>query len=168
MPKTRGLPDSFSLDVAEAALADEPVQLGDYLDEESTEPAPLPRPKPAPTLQVLTPTAEDRPEPRAPVPKLTSPPLHVPRKQVNMKPDTLRMTDDILNYVRTYSVQKDAKASELFDALVSAAHEALEHLDLGGIPPRGRWGTPTARAFPTALKNAIKAAVAEHYRRQQQ
>jgi hypothetical protein len=81
-----------------------------------------------------------------------------------MTPETLRMVDEILDYVRTYSVQKDTKASELFHALVLAIYEARDYLDLSRIQPRGRWGTPTAAAFPIAIKNAIQAAVADwHY-----
>jgi len=82
-----------------------------------------------------------------------------------MTPETLRMVDEILDYVRTYSVQKDTKASELFHALVLALYEARDYLDLSRVQPRGRWGTPTAAAFPIGVKNAIQAAIADrHYR----
>jgi hypothetical protein len=80
-----------------------------------------------------------------------------------MTPETLRMVDEILNYVQTYSVQKDTKASELFHALVLALYEARDYLDLSRIQPRGRWGTPTAGAFPIAIKNSIQAAIAARY-----
>jgi len=88
----------------------------------------------------------------------------VPRKQVNMAPETLRMVEELLDYIRTYSVQKDPKASELFHGLVLALYEAREYLDLSNIQPRGRWGTPTAASFPIAIKNAIQAAIAEWHR----
>jgi len=174
--KNRGLPPSFQLDVARTAV-DHPVQLGDYLDEESTpvQPAPL-----APAASVreiqrggrgdatLSPISglavQTRVRPRPPLPKLTRLPTTVPRKQVNMTPETLRMVDEILNYVRTYSIQKDTKASELFHALVLALYESRDYLDLSRVQPRGRWGTPTAAAFPIAIKNAIQAAIADwHY-----
>jgi hypothetical protein len=177
--KTRGLPPSFQLDVARAAV-DPPVQLGDYLDEEEASPAvkrvaPL---APAATFtepprrghtDPSTPPAsaavhQARLRPRFPVPKPTRLATTVPRKQVNMTPETLRMVDDVLDYVRTYSVQKDTKASELFHALVLALYEARDYLDLSRVQPRGRWGTPTAAAFPIAIKNAIQAAIADwHY-----
>jgi hypothetical protein len=90
---------------------------------------------------------------------------HPPRKQVNMNPETLRMVDELLEYIQTYSGQKDTKASEIFHALIAALYEARELLDFSNVPPRGRWGSPTARAFPVALKNAFGAAIAAWQRR---
>jgi hypothetical protein len=177
--KTRGLPPSFQLDVARAAV-DGPVQLGDYLDEEEasiaaktatppvsiTKVVDLPRTKsleePIPPL-VSPPLQQNRTRAQLPVPKANRLSTSVPRKQVNMTPETLRMVDEILNYVQTYSVQKDTKASELFHALVLALYEARDYLDLSRIQPRGRWGTPTAAAFPIAIKNSIQAAIAARY-----
>jgi len=43
------------------------------------------------------------------------------------------MVDEILDYVRTYSVQKGTKASELFHALVLALYEARNYLDLSRV-----------------------------------
>lgn len=177
--KTRGLPPSFQLDVARAAV-DGPVQLGDYLDDEeearfatktATPPVPitkiidLPRSK---SLEERTPPVipapqQNRTHARLPVPKANRLPTSVPRKQVNMTPETLRMVDEIISYVQTYSIQKDTKTSELFHALVLALYEARDYLDLSRIQPRGRWGTPTAAAFPIAIKNSIQAAIAERY-----
>lgn len=88
-----------------------------------------------------------------------------PRKQLNMSPDTLRMVEELLDLIKRYSGQKDAKASEMFHALVTALYESRELISLQNIPARGRWGTPTARAFPIALKNAFQAAMAELHRR---
>jgi hypothetical protein len=87
----------------------------------------------------------------------------VPKKQANITPETLRMVGEILDYLQTYSVQKDTKASELFHALVLSLYER-DYLDLSRVQPRGRWGTPTAAAFPIAIKNSIQAAIAaRHY-----
>ncbi|TMA51827.1 MAG: hypothetical protein E6J80_13005 [Deltaproteobacteria bacterium] len=177
--KTRGLPPSFQLDVARAAV-ERPVQLGDYLDEEEAAPVAKPVAPPDPTAapaelprgrhtepaapSTSAPVHQARVRPRFPVPKPTRLATTVPRKQVNMTPETLHMVDEILDYVRTYGVQKDTKASELFHALVLALYEARDYLDLSRVQPRGRWGTPTAAAFPTAIKNAIQAAIADwHY-----
>jgi hypothetical protein len=90
------------------------------------------------------------------------------RKQVNMSPETLQMVDELLDYVRTYSAQTDTRASELFHALVLSLYEAREQLDLSKVPPRGRWGTPTASAFPVALKNAIQMAIIQDYYQKQE
>ena len=46
------------------------------------------------------------------------------------------------------------------DALPSSTRN-LEELDLSNVPARGRWGTPTAQAFPISLKSAFKAAIAK-------
>lgn len=88
-----------------------------------------------------------------------------PRRQINMSPETQRMVDELLDYVQAYSVQRDAKGSEVFHGLVLALYEAMEHIDLSNVPARGRWGTPTAQAFPISLKSAFQAAIAEHYNR---
>lgn len=180
---SRGLPPSFSLDVP-SGLKTSPVQLEDYIDETSRRPA---VPAPASTsLAELRPVRDNvvhiqtPPDlPREATPK-ASPmssqeyaPQHmewranraVPRKQLNMNPETLRMVDDLLETIKRYSGQKDAKASEMFHALVATLYEARELLDLQNIPPRGRWGSPTARAFPVALKNAFQAAIAQWHRR---
>jgi hypothetical protein len=170
--KAKGLPSSFQLDVARGAV-DHPVQLGDYLDEEDATPPRRPAPAStavelsqairtdvaAPPISVSAPQVRMRT--RVPVLKPTRLATTVPRKQVNMTPETLRMVDEILDYVRTYSVQKETKASELFHALVLALYEARDYLDLSRVQPRGRWGTPTASAFPIAIKNAIQAAIAD-------
>lgn len=183
----RGLPSTFNLDIPEP-VREAPVQLGDYLDEVDTpvvRPAPRPvsrppvenrahesrpvehrpaAPKPenealAPALHRLS-EADPAPPKQVPVPKgKRKTPKPPPRKQINATPETLRMIEDLIDHVKTYSVQKDAKASEVFHALVLALYEAREHLDLSDIPPRGRWGTPTAQAFPVALKSAFQDAI---------
>lgn len=148
--KERGLPSTFDLRVPEP-----PVQLGDYLDEEMP---PEPPPKPPDPYAV---PGFQRPYPhepvRAPLPPMRPP--AVPRKQVNMSPETLRMIDEMLAQVRTYSMEKDVRTSELFHALVLCVYEARAALDLSGVPPRGRWGSPTAAALPVALKNAFQEAI---------
>jgi hypothetical protein len=180
--KMRGLPESFDLDVPQSAI-NGPVQLGDYLDEVDT-PPPIRNPRegaPRERNAVEMPVRE-RMEGRGEAISATSLPSHVRksppkprrvtttvlRKQVNMSPETLQMVDDLLNYVRTYSPQPDTRASELFHALVLSLYEAREHLDFSKVPPRGRWGTPTASAFPVALKNAIQTAIVRDYYEKQQ
>jgi hypothetical protein len=97
----------------------------------------------------VEPISESRPELRKP-----------PRKQLNMNPETLRMVDELLVQIQTYTRQKDTKASEMFHALVSALYEARDSLDFSDVRPRGKWGSPTARAFPVSLKNAFRSAIA--------
>jgi len=82
-----------------------------------------------------------------------------PRREISMKPETLRMSDELLNVIQSGSGQRDTKPNELFHALVLLVHEALDELDPHTIPKRGRWGTPTARAYPLELKNAFLRAL---------
>ena len=87
-----------------------------------------------------------------------------PRREISMTPETLRMSDELLEVIRRGSGQRDTKANELFHALVLLVHEAMDELDPHAIPKRGRWGTPTARAYPLELKNAFLSAVQRKYR----
>jgi hypothetical protein len=176
--KKRRLPESFGLDVPESAVS-RPVELGDYLDEDEIPPAPPRRPResaPQARNVVEMPVKERREgrgeatrkeAPASPVRKVPPKPRRltatVLRKQVNMNPETLHMVDELLEFVRTYSPQKDVKASELFHTLVLSLYEARAELVVSEIPPRGRWGTPTAQAFPVGLKNAFQKAIVEDY-----
>ena len=80
-----------------------------------------------------------------------------------MTPETLRMSDELLEVIRSGSGQRDTKANELFHALVLLVHEVRDEIDPHAIPKRGRWGTPTARAYPLELKNAFLRALLEKY-----
>jgi hypothetical protein len=82
-----------------------------------------------------------------------------PRREISMTPEALRMSDELLDLVRSATGQRDAKANELFHAAILLLYEARGELALHRVPRRGRWGTPTARAFPVALKNAFLEAV---------
>jgi hypothetical protein len=147
----RGLPPEFDLKLP----VDQPVQLGDYLDEEDaltragkarSQPEPTPAPQPAP--------------PRTYFSRQQLRPGAVPRKQLNATPETIRMLDDLLVQVRQQSMEKDIRTSELFHAMVLCVYEARAYLDLSGVEPRGRWGSPTAASLPVALKNAFTDAIA--------
>jgi hypothetical protein len=179
--RKRGLPESFSLDVPESA-AGRPVELGDYLDEEAP-PQPAKRTREEPGRNVVEMPFKERGEERREALLRSNPPpsqvrkappkprrltTTVLRKQVNMNPETLQMVDELLEYVRTYSPQRDVRASELFHALVLSIYESRAELDVSEIPPRGRWGTPTAQAFPVGLKNAFRKAIVEDYYQKQQ
>ena len=80
-----------------------------------------------------------------------------------MSPETLRMTDALLEIIRSGSGQRDTYSNELIHALVLLAYEAKDGLDPHSIPKRGRWGTPTARAYPLELKNAFLKALLEKH-----
>jgi hypothetical protein len=187
MAKARGLPDNYKLNISQAAIGQKPVELGDYLDEDDERKPARPAaesPPPAAEIPAQQPPPAAVPEPPRPalhvVPQVSATPRpqpvaqamparmrgSVPRKQVNMTPETLAMLDQLLDFVQTYSVQKDLKGSELFHALVLALFEARQNIDLSRVQPRGRWGTPTAAALPIALKNAFQKAVRDFYETQ--
>ena len=109
---------------------------------------------PAPVAQVQPRSAVN--EDRLPRPK-------APRREMSMTPETLRMSDELLDVIRSGSGQRDTKANELFHALVLLVHEAVDELDAHAIPKRGRWGSPTARAYPVELKNAFLKALLRKY-----
>jgi hypothetical protein len=175
MPKKDrpGLPPGFDLNLPKS----KPVELGDYLDEADEQRRRGPDegggpvehsesgerraaflsssgPVPAPV-----PVAPVYPQQRGYLSRQQLRPGAVPRKQMNLSPDTLRMLDDMLHQIRQQSVEKDVRMSELFHAMVLCVHEARAYMDLSGVPPRGRWGSPTAAALPVALKNAFMDAI---------
>lgn len=96
-----------------------------------------------------------------------APKIHVQKRpermQFNLRPETQKMFAEIVEFVQRYSLQDDAKASEILDALVSILHQSRDELAFNDVPRRGKWGTPTARAFPTALGNAFARAIAASY-----
>jgi hypothetical protein len=135
--------------------------------------APPPTPKP----QIAEPVSPPAPLPRneavldlAEARKRSAPkpaPFRRPeRMQFNMRPETTKMFSEVVEFVQRYSLQNDAKASEIFDAVISILHEAKEEMAFNDVPRRGKWGTPTARAFPTSLGNAFARAIASRYSKQ--
>lgn len=112
------------------------------------------------------------PEPvREPAPEVEDysklPKGKAPRREISMTPETLRMSDELLEMIRSATGQRDAKANELFHAAILLLYEVRGELDLHQVPKRGKWGTPTARAFPVALKSAFLEAVIERARKDQ-
>ena len=82
-----------------------------------------------------------------------------PRKQINMRPETLDKAQELLFLVQQFGPQFDTKASEVFEALVDLLHESRRHLDFSDVPLRGKWGEPSARAYPQHLKAAFAEAI---------
>ena len=181
--QARGLPATFGLDAPLGAR--KPVQLGDYLDDDDRTPAPRPEPTPEPTPEPVAQAAPPEPEPAVETPKPSPKPAKKrggsptpstslpasarskfvrsgpPRKQINMRPETLDRARELLWLVQEYGPQPDAKASEMFEALVDLLYDARGRLDLSDVPLRGKWGEASAREFPQHLKNAFAAAIVE-------
>jgi len=190
--KKRGLPADFEISVPEQAVRRTAVKLDDYLEREiGSERAPLSTPAKSSTgspggARHFRANADTEPAvsgvmragalqsrmsmPHQPptFPQRFRPrpaPIKAPRVQLNMTPEVQRMVQELVGHFCTFGLQKDTSASEVFEGLVSALHESRDQLDLSDIPPRGQWGTPTARAFRTNLKNAVIDAIARHRQR---
>jgi hypothetical protein len=188
--KERGLPTDFGLSVPDASMKRTPVRLDDYLEREITGEGRAAPPKlvAKPLEAVAQPRDEVEAQPtvsnpaqlRPLQPPMTvphkappfphrfrprPPPIKAPRVQLNMTPEVQRMLQELVGLFCAFGLQKDTSASEVFEGLVSALHEARDQLDLSNVPPRGQWGSPTARAFRTSLKNAVIDAVARHSQR---
>jgi hypothetical protein len=162
--ESRGLPPDFDLKLP----TDKPVDLGDYLDEEAAQSSggtqtymdpPVTGVYQPPPLPATLPTSTPGFPQRAYLSRQQLRPGAVPRKQLNATPETMRMLDELLMQIRQQSMEKDVRTSELFHAMVLCVYEARAYLDLSAIPPRGRWGSPTAASLPVALKNAFMDAI---------
>jgi len=103
----------------------------------------------------LNPNANLPVKPQASAPK-------PPRRQFNMTPQSMQMVDDLVNRIQRYSNENYPSGSELIRALVAAAYEARELLDLSRVPARGHWGSQTAKIFEDSLKSSIQRAIAQH------
>ena len=86
-----------------------------------------------------------------------------PRKQINLKPHVIAMAEELLDQIRAETGQKDAASSEMFEGMTLMLQEARSHLELTSVPPRGAWGSKTAKAFPVSLKKQFIRAVGKLY-----
>jgi hypothetical protein len=69
------------------------------------------------------------------------------------------MLEEVVEHVRTYSPENDARVSEVFQGIIGLLHGAMDELELSELPRRGAWGSVTARNFPGALSEAFEAAI---------
>lgn len=160
----RGLPSDFALDLPDEG----PVVIGDFLDE----PPPLMptkrREPDAPSARAFRPeivqqqaqdiqTGQERETIQPRVAKRIQP--RVIRYQLNLTPRAKQMLEEVVEYVRTYSPENDARTSEVFQGVIGLLHGAMNELDLSALPRRGAWGSVTARNFPGALSEAFEQAV---------
>jgi len=153
----RGLPADYSLDLPD----DKPVHIGDFLDEE---PVPVQRKAPrreAPTSEKIAFREQAfRPEvirdggggEKIPTPRPQ-------RYQLNLTPKSKAQLDELVQYIRTYSPQTDARTSEVLQAITTLLHNAMHELELAELPRRGAWGSVTAENFPAALGDALELAI---------
>jgi hypothetical protein len=172
----RGLPADFSLDLPD----EKPVMIGDFLDEEP--PPPLPRKAPKAPVQRASESAPAerpfRPEivrereetageraPSRPVVRSAHQP-NVIRYQLNLTPKSKTIFEELVEHIRTYSPQSDARTSEVFQGVMTLLHNAMNELELAELPRRGAWGSVTAKNFPGALSEAFERASVQGARKQ--
>ena len=171
-PARRGLPSSFSLDLPEEG----PVLIGDFLDEpppvmpvakKATKPVIESRNEPMAVESSLRPEVLPyRPEPaqtedRVP-PRLARRQAQAPsviRYQLNLTPNAKKMLEEVVDYVRTYSPENDARVSEVFQGIIGLLHNAMDELELSELPRRGAWGSVKAKNFPGALSEVFERAI---------
>lgn len=166
----RGLPSTFDLDLPEEG----PVVIGDFLDEPppvmptAKKPqSPLPELKTAePSPRTLRPEVMPyRPEPRVeervearPSRRAAQAPSVI-RYQLNLTPKAKKMLEEVVDHVRMYSPEPDARVSEVFQGIIGLLHNAMDELELSELPRRGAWGSVTAKNFPGALSEVFEAAI---------
>jgi hypothetical protein len=165
----RGLPADFSLDLPDE---DRPVSIGDFLDEAPpihvVRRAPKPEPSITPensgveqfTHREVPERIEREPQELQSRPVLKkAQPSKIIRYQLNLNPRTNTMFEELIEHVRTYSPENDARASEVFQGVIGLLHAAMDELDLAELPRRGAWGSVTAKNFPGALSQTFEKAV---------
>ncbi|MEL7484317.1 MAG: hypothetical protein AAFN41_08170 [Planctomycetota bacterium] len=178
-----GIPEGFKLDIEKPA--DRPIRSGDFLDEIDGLPAgagistAIAEPPPASRRETPPPTTETKPAPKAlPEPAgITPPPAkdqeepateQPPRKspaikrgKLNVSADGERRLDAIWDRMREFGPEKTLRKSEIIEALIIAAYDSRDQLDLSNVRRRGKYGSTTHKNFPIALAESVKRAIAE-------
>jgi hypothetical protein len=93
----------------------------------------------------------------APRAKKVRPPIR--RLQINLTPDSERQVNELLEIISSQSAEKNIMFSEILNALILNLYEARADLNVSRVPPRGKWGAPTAKSFPIALAQAFREAI---------
>ena len=85
------------------------------------------------------------------------------RVELNVDPTLERQMQGILNDVRSQSFEGDVRMSELHRALWQALHQARQEIDYSSVPARGQWGSATAHALVSELKEAFLKGIGAYY-----
>lgn len=169
MAKKKGMLDDFDL-LGEEDRPDEPVHVGDYLEETTArKPAEAPAPaKPKASAKKRSKPANDKPA-EAPKAKARKPSEPIPQTQSTSGRTRLNITDEqrdkldeIVREMQRVGPERYLKASEVVDALVSVLHDAREHLDMGMVRRRGKFGSQQHRMYREALAESIRVTIAKH------
>ena len=79
-----------------------------------------------------------------------------------MTPDADDVINQLLAVITRYSNEPHPNASDVVNALVLAAGEAVQELQLQGVPRRGKYGEPTVKIYLQQLKTAMQDAMVQH------
>jgi len=90
----------------------------------------------------------------------SGPVVEVKRARLNVSMDGRKRLSSIVDRMSRYGPEPDVRASEVLEAAILALYEAQEHLDLGNVRRRGKFGSPSHKNFPVALAESIKRAIA--------
>ena len=176
MARKPGLPEGHELEVDVEGLT-EPADIPDFLDMEvqprpaptiqrpaPTPPSPEPRKERPPTAEAVSRPSEERKTAakRAPQPQVRGR-NRPPRKEVGFDDETLAMLKDLHADGASQSMEESLTRSEVARAAIRAIYAARNMVEYRGVGPRGRWGTPTARALVDDLTESYIRAVGELY-----
>ena len=171
-----GIPEGFKLDIEKPT--NKPIRAGDFLDEIDGLPAgagistaiadtpPAPRRVTAPPITEAKPSPKATPEPEPS--QKSSQADETPRKspaikrgKLNVSADGERRLDAIWDRMREFGPEKTLRKSEIIEALIIAAYDSRDQLDLSNVRRRGKYGSTTHKNFPIALAESVKRAIAE-------
>ena len=174
MARKAGLPDGHELEVDVDGLT-EPADIPDFLDLEVPRPAAAPRPAPAlveprKVREAEQPPSAPQPDPASRKATPKRPPQQKvrsrnrpPRKEVGFDDETLGMLKDLHGDGSSQSMEEALTRSEVARAAIRAVYAARNLVEYAGVGPRGRWGTPTARALVDDLTESYIRAVGQLY-----
>lgn len=82
------------------------------------------------------------------------------RLQLRMTSEARQSLESLVEHFARYGPNKRTPASDIIGALILALADALRDLDLGQVPRRGAYGTPSAEAHRVHMKHAVADAIA--------
>lgn len=166
MAKKKGMLEGFDL-LGDEDKPDEPVHVGDYLEETTAAPRPKAAPaKPsAPAEKKRSKPANDKKSAEKKfVEKGVAQPLQSTsgRTRLNITEEQRDKLDEIVWEMHRVGPERYLKASEVVDALICVLHDAREHLDMGMVRRRGKFGSQQHRMYREGLAESIRVTIAKH------
>lgn len=159
------MPEDHELDVSAEGLTDI-ADIPDFLDMEQ-QPAPVPaRRTEARVVRAPAPAPKEEEQvARKPVrgAAVRGTRVRTPRKEVGFDEETLAMLLELHADGCAQSMEEGLTRSEVARAAIRAIYAARNIIDYSGLGPRGRWGTPTARALLDGLTDSYTRAIGRFY-----